>query len=368
MKKLLIANRGEIALRIVRACRELGIKTVAAHTQIDSTLKHLELADETVCIGKVSYIDATQLLAAAISRGCDAVHPGYGFLSENVDFAAQVEAEDLMFVGPTAEQIGTMGNKAMARQVLRAAGVPVFPGSEGELSDVDELLSVAGEISYPVMIKASHGGGGRDIAIANNDSELRQAHENVVAQAKTLFGNGAVYVEKYLEHARHIEIQVFGDGAGRVIHFGARECSIQRFHQKLLEEAPPVGLSSEQLEDLATRCCLALARLNYRNAGTLEFLYRQGEFFFIEMNTRIQVEHPITECISGIDLVKLQLHVASQGSLNIRQEDIKFSGHAIECRINAEDEQFVPCPGRVTGYRVPGGPGIRIESHLFEGL
>jgi len=367
MKRVLIANRGEIALRILRACQELGLETVAAYSQADSRAVHLPLADDTVCIGKHSYLDQSQIISAALSRHCDGVHPGYGFLSESSHFALQVEAAGLCFIGPAATHIELMGDKAKARAAMTAKGILVLPGSDGEVISVDDACDCAKRIGFPVMLKASHGGGGRGIQIVDDEASLRSAFKGLRNEAEQLFGNGGVYIEKWLDAPRHIEIQVFGDGNGRVIHFGARECSIQRRHQKLLEETPPPGIPGARIAELAISCCGALAELNYSNAGTLEFLFQDGAFYFIEMNTRIQVEHPITESVTGIDLVKLQLSFASTGRLSLLQSDVCFSGHAMECRINAEDRNFQPAPGAVNQYRTPGGPGIRLDSHLYPG-
>ena len=367
MKRVLIANRGEIALRILRACKELGLETVAAYSQLDRLALHLSLADDTVCIGRHSYLDSSQIISAALTRNCDGVHPGYGFLSENSDFAAQVEDAGLCFVGPAAVHIEMMGDKAKARAVMAAKGIPVLPGSYGEVARLDDACDCAERIGFPVMIKASHGGGGRGIQIVDNEASLRSAFEGLKNEVEQLFGNGGVYIEKWLDAPRHIEVQVFGDGSGRVLHFGARECSIQRRHQKLLEETPPPGIPVDRIAELALSCCAVLADLKYSNAGTLEFLFQDGAFYFIEMNTRIQVEHPITESVTGIDLVKLQLSLASTGHLPLVQSDICFSGHAMECRINAEDRSFQPAPGPVNQYRTPGGPGIRLDSHLYSG-
>ena len=367
MKRVLIANRGEIALRILRACQELGLETVAAYSQADSRAVHLPLADDTVCIGKHSYLDPSQIISAALSRHCDSVHPGYGFLSESSHFALQVEAAGLCFIGPAATHIELMGDKAKARAAMTAKGILVLPGSDGEVISVDDACDCAKRIGFPVMLKASHGGGGRGIQIVDDEASLRSAFKGLRNEAEQLFGNGGVYIEKWLDAPRHIEIQVFGDGNGRVIHFGARECSIQRRHQKLLEETPPPGIPGARIAELAISCCGALAELNYSNAGTLEFLFQDGAFYFIEMNTRIQVEHPITESVTGIDLVKLQLSFASTGRLSLLQSDVCFSGHAMECRINAEDRNFQPAPGAVNQYRTPGGPGIRLDSHLYPG-
>jgi len=368
MKRLLIANRGEIALRIVRACKELGVESVAAYTQVDSALPHLELADDTVCIGRRSYMDADQLLAAAISRQCDAIHPGYGFLSENSVFSAKAEASGLEFVGPSSNHIAMMGNKSSARSFMRSHDVPVLPGSLGELASLEEAISVAEEIGFPVMLKASAGGGGRGIAVVHDADQLASTHPGLVAQAEGLFTDGSVYLEKYLEQARHIELQIFGDGQGGILYLGARDCSIQRKHQKVVEEAPPPGIDAKVLKSLAEQCCTALSELKYRNAGTLEFLFEDDAFYFIEMNTRIQVEHPVTEMCTGIDLVKLQIAHALYGHTLPLQSEISERGSAIECRINAEDELFNPAPGIVDVLRWPGGPGIRIDSHLYQGI
>ena len=343
------------------------METVAAYSQADSRAVHLPLADDTVCIGKHSYLDQSQIISAALSRHCDSVHPGYGFLSESSHFALQVEAAGLCFIGPAATHIELMGDKAKARAAMTAKGILVLPGSDGEVISVDDACDCAKRIGFPVMLKASHGGGGRGIQIVDDEASLRSAFKGLRNEAEQLFGNGGVYIEKWLDAPRHIEIQVFGDGNGRVIHFGARECSIQRRHQKLLEETPPPGIPGARIAELAISCCGALAELNYSNAGTLEFLFQDGAFYFIEMNTRIQVEHPITESVTGIDLVKLQLSFASTGRLSLLQSDVCFSGHAMECRINAEDRNFQPAPGAVNQYRTPGGPGIRLDSHLYPG-
>ena len=367
MKRLLIANRGEIALRVQRACAELGIETVAAYSRADQDLLHLSLADQTVCIGATSYLNATQLLAAAVTLDCDAVHPGYGLLSEDAAFAASVEEQGLTFVGPTSQQIELMGDKARARGWLAEQGIPVLPGSTGRLGNVDDAHQIAAEIGYPVLLKASHGGGGRGIVIVETPAVLEPAMQKVAAEADAFFGSADCYLEKYLQDARHIEIQVVGDGHGKVLQLGARECSIQRRHQKLIEEAPPPGISTAHINQLATLCAEALARLNYRNVGTLEFLYADDAFYFIEMNTRIQVEHPVTEAVTGLDLVKLQLQLAAGEELKLEQASINSQGHAIECRINAEDEHFMPSPGPVDVLQTPGGMGVRFDSHLYAG-
>lgn len=367
MKRLLIANRGEIALRIARACREASIEVVAAHSRVDENLRHLRLSDDTVCIGQSSYLDVDQLLAAAITRGCDAIHPGYGFLSENSEFAEKAEATGLTFIGPTPEQIRLMGNKSEARRILSDRGVPTLPGSEELTNDLEKVQSFAVQVGYPLLLKASHGGGGRGIKLVEDDSQLAGALAETSQQAENLFGQSEVYLEKYLADARHVEIQIAGDGNGHVISLGARDCSIQRQNQKLIEEAPPPGIEPSRLIELGETCCKALADLNYRNLGTLEFLYRDGEFYFIEMNTRLQVEHPVTEAVTGLDLVAMQLHIAEAGELPLHQSMVQQQGHAIECRINAEDDQFRPSPGLVTDLQWPGGPGIRLDSHLYAG-
>lgn len=367
MKRLLIANRGEIALRILRACRELGIEVVAPYTRADEQMVHLPMADDRICVGRHSYLDAGQLISAAQVTGCDAIHPGYGFLSEDAAFASAVESAEMTFVGPAPEQIAMMGDKASARSLLQAAGVPVLPGSEGIVADVRAAVSAAAAIGYPVMLKAAAGGGGRGILLAGDEETLVQDYATVSAQAEVLFGNPGVYIEKYVADARHIEIQVIGDGNGRVLHLGARECSIQRRHQKLLEEAPPPGIPDNIIESLGRDCCRALETVNYRNAGTLEFLYSSGDFFFIEMNTRIQVEHPVTELVTGVDLVKLQLETARDQGFTLTQSSVSIDGHAMECRINAEDENFLPAPGKVQMLHLPDGPGIRVDTHLYQG-
>ena len=367
MKRVLIANRGEIALRVLRACRELGLETVAAYSKADSFALHLPLADQTVCIGKDSYLDSSQIISAALIRGCDAVHPGYGFLSENSDFASKVRESGLSFIGPSLEHIALMGDKAKARAAMGERGVPVLPGSDDAVKGVGDAVNCGRFIGFPVMVKASHGGGGRGIRVVDSEAALRNTFNELSNEAEQLFGNSNLYIEKWLDAPRHIEIQVFGDGMGRVIHFGARECSIQRRHQKLIEETPPPGIPTDLLDRLAKSSCNAFAKIKYSSAGTLEFLFQNDTFHFIEMNTRIQVEHPITEVITGIDLVKLQVSFASSGKLSLKQEDIRFNGHAMECRINAEDAEFQPAPGLVRDYIVPGGPGVRLDSHLYAG-
>ena len=367
MKRVLIANRGEIALRVLRACRELGLETVAAYSKTDRFAMHLALADQTVCVGKNSYLDSAQIISAALIRGCDGVHPGYGFLSENSDFASKVSESGLCFIGPSAEHIALMGDKAKARSAMKKRGIPVLPGSDDAVAGVGEAIDCAKFIGFPVMLKASYGGGGRGIRFVDSEEELRNTFSELGNEAEQLFGNGNLYIEKWLEAPRHIEIQIFGDGMGRVIHFGARECSIQRRHQKLIEETPPPGIPISLLDRVAEASCRALSELKYSNAGTLEFLFQDGVFHFIEMNTRIQVEHPITELVTGIDLVKLQISFASSGKLPLKQKDIRSKGHAMECRINAEDVEFQPALGSVNEYSVPGGPGVRLDSHLYAG-
>ncbi|WHN64974.1 acetyl-CoA carboxylase biotin carboxylase subunit [Cysteiniphilum sp. QT6929] len=371
IKKLLIANRGEIALRILRACRELGIKTVAVHSTVDRDLMHVKLADETICIGPASptnsYLHIPAIIAAAEVSGADAIHPGYGFLSENADFADAVESSGFIFVGPRAESIRVMGDKVAAIKAMKEAGVPCVPGSNGPISkDPQKNLAMADNIGYPIMIKAAGGGGGRGMRVVRKKEDLLKFIEMTQAEAKMAFNNDMVYMEKFLENPRHIEIQVFGDGEGNAIHLFERDCSTQRRHQKVIEEAPAVGLTDEQRAEIGKRCVDACKMLKYRGAGTFEFLYENGEFYFIEMNTRIQVEHPVTESITNIDLIKEQIRIASGGSLTFKQEDIKITGHAIECRINAEDpEKMMPCPGKIDIYHAPGGPGVRVDSHIY---
>lgn len=373
LEKVLIANRGEIALRILRACRELGIKTVAAHSTADRSLKHVLLADETVCIGPPksvdSYLNMPALISAAEVTDAVAIHPGYGFLSENADFAERVERSGFTFIGPTADVIRMMGDKVQAIRTMKAAGVPCVPGSDGPLGDNgDENLRIARDIGYPVIIKASGGGGGRGMRVVHSEASLLGAINLTRNEALAAFGNPEVYMEKFLERPRHIEFQVLADHHGNVIHLGERDCSMQRRHQKVIEEAPAPGITTEQRERMGKRCVRACEEIGYRNAGTFEFLYQDGEFFFIEMNTRVQVEHPVTELITGIDIVKAQLLIASGEKLSIRQKDVQIRGHAIECRINAEDAKtFMPSPGQVTLWHPPGGPGIRVDSHVYSG-
>ncbi|WP_142849890.1 acetyl-CoA carboxylase biotin carboxylase subunit [Telmatospirillum sp. J64-1] len=371
-EKVLIANRGEIALRIHRACREMGIRTVAVHSTADADAMHVRLADESVCIGPASardsYLNKAAILSAATITNADAIHPGYGFLSENADFAQMVEEHGFTFIGPSADHIRMMGDKITAKQAAEAAGLPCVPGSAGALSSEEEALRVAGEIGYPVLIKATAGGGGKGMKVANSAEELRESWRLARQEAKAAFGNPDVYMEKYLQKPRHIEIQILADGFGNVVHLGERDCSLQRKHQKVLEEAPSPALNAEARARIGQIACDAIRKLGYRNAGTLEFLYENGEFYFIEMNTRLQVEHPVTEAISGIDLVREQIRVAAGAPLGYTQADIRFSGHAIECRINAENpETFAPSPGRVGGYHAPGGLGVRVDSGLYSG-
>ena len=373
LEKVVIANRGEIALRVLRACRELGIKTVAVHSTADNNLKHVLLADETVCIGPPpstqSYLDMPAIIAAAEVTDAMAIHPGYGFLSENADFAERVEESGFVFIGPRAETIRIMGDKVAAIRAMKAAGVPCVPGSDGPLgTDAAENLRLGREIGYPVIIKASGGGGGRGMRVVHTEASLVNAINVTKSEAQAAFGNAEVYMEKFLEQPRHIEFQVLADGKGNAIHLGERDCSMQRRHQKVLEEAPAPGITAEQRDAMGQRCVQACIDLKYSGAGTFEFLYENGEFFFIEMNTRVQVEHPVTEMVTGVDIVKAQLRIAAGEGLPYRQEDISWRGHAIECRINAEDPKtFMPSPGTVTLWHAPGGPGVRVDSHLYSG-
>ncbi|OAN51127.1 acetyl-CoA carboxylase biotin carboxylase subunit [Paramagnetospirillum marisnigri] len=371
-EKVLIANRGEIALRIHRACREMGIRTVAVHSTADNDAMHVRLADEAVCIGppsaRDSYLNKAAILSAATITGADAIHPGYGFLSENADFAQMVEEHGFVFIGPTADHIRMMGDKITAKQAAKDAGIPVVPGSEGSIDSEEQALSVAESIGYPVLIKATAGGGGKGMKVARTASELVEAWKMARNEAKAAFGNADVYMEKYLGKPRHIEMQILADNYGAVVHLGERDCSLQRKHQKVLEEAPSPALNADQRERIGKIACDAIAKLGYRNAGTIEFLFENGEFYFIEMNTRLQVEHPITEAITGIDLVREQIRIAAGAPLGYTQADIRFQGHALECRVNAEDPQtFIPCPGRIEGYHAPGGLGVRVDSGLYAG-
>jgi acetyl-CoA carboxylase, biotin carboxylase subunit len=373
LDKVVIANRGEIALRVLRACRELGIKTVAVHSTADNNLKHVLLADETVCIGPPpspqSYLNMPAIISAAEVTDSVAIHPGYGFLSENADFAERVEKSGFVFIGPKAETIRMMGDKVSAIRAMKKAGVPCVPGSDGPLGeDPQENLRIARQIGYPVIIKASGGGGGRGMRVVHAEAALLNAITVTQQEALAAFGNPQVYMEKFLEKPRHIEFQVIADNYGNVVHLGERDCSMQRRHQKVIEEAPAPGLPAAERERMGQRCAEACRVVGYRSAGTFEFLYQDGEFYFIEMNTRIQVEHPVTELVTGIDLVKTQLLIASGEKLPFTQGDIQMRGHAIECRINAEDAKtFMPSPGPVKLWHAPGGPGIRVDSHLYSG-
>jgi acetyl-CoA carboxylase, biotin carboxylase subunit len=373
IEKLVIANRGEIALRILRACRELGIKTVAVHSTADYSLKHVLLADESVCIGpppsSQSYLNMPAIISAAEVTDSVAIHPGYGFLSENADFAERVENSGFVFVGPRAETIRLMGDKVSAIRVMKGHGVPCVPGSDGPLGDdADENMRVAREVGYPVIIKASGGGGGRGMRVVHTDASLLNAISVTQSEALAAFGNAQVYMEKFLERPRHIEFQVLADNYGNVVHLGERDCSMQRRHQKVIEEAPAPGLTAKQRKTMGERCARACREVGYRNAGTLEFLYQDNEFYFIEMNTRVQVEHPVTELVTGIDIVKAQLLIAAGEPLGFSQSDIQIRGHAVECRINAEDAKtFVPSPGPIRLWHSPGGPGIRVDSHVYTG-
>ena len=373
LEKIVIANRGEIALRVLRACRELGIKSVAVHSSADNNLKHVLLADETVCIGPPqsaeSYLNMPAIISAAEVTDAVAVHPGYGFLSENADFAERVESSGFTFVGPPASAIRLMGDKVSAIQAMKAAGVPCVPGSDGPLGeDHDENLRLARDIGYPIIIKASGGGGGRGMRVVHSEASLTAAITVTKAEARSAFGNDVVYMEKFLEKPRHIEFQLLADGQGNAIHLGERDCSMQRRHQKVIEEAPAPGITEEQRQKIGMRCVDACLEIGYRSAGTFEFLYEDGEFYFIEMNTRLQVEHPVTEMITGIDIVREQLKIASGEKLDITQDQVQLQGHAIECRINAEDPKtFMPSPGMITLWHAPGGPGIRLESHVYSG-
>lgn len=373
LSKVVIANRGEIALRILRACRELGIKTVAVHSEADRDLKHVRLADESVCIGPApsdqSYLNVPAIISAAEVTDAVAIHPGYGFLSENADFAERVEDSGFIFIGPTPESIRTMGDKVAAIEAMKSAGVPCVPGSDGPLGDDNDTnLKLANKIGYPIIIKAAGGGGGRGMRVVHSDATLTNSIALTKQEAGTFFGNNMVYMEKYLETPRHIEIQVISDGQGNAIHLGERDCSIQRRNQKVVEEAPAPEITPKQRKKIGQRCVDACNKMRYRGAGTFEFLYQDGEFYFIEMNTRVQVEHPVTEMVTGVDIIKEQLYIASGEKLKIKQGDIEIRGHAIECRINAEHpETFIPSPGKIERFHPPGGPGIRIDTHIYGG-
>src|SRR5215208_4293373 len=370
-ENILIANRGEIALRIQRACREMGIRTVVVHSEADTEAKYVKLADESVCIGPPpaasSYLNVPAIISAAEVTDAEAIHPGYGFLSENADFAEKVERSGFVFIGPRPENIRLMGDKVSAKQAMVKAGVPTVPGSEGALpEDPKEIVRIARKVGYPVIIKAAGGGGGRGMRVVHTEAALLNAVQMTKAEAGAAFGNPAVYLEKYLQNPRHIEIQILADKHKNAVYLGERDCSMQRRHQKVMEEAPAPGIPRKQIEKIGERCVAACKRIGYRGAGTFEFLYEKGEFYFIEMNTRVQVEHPVTELISGIDIVKTQIMVAAGYKLPFSQRDIALRGHAIECRVNAEDPyKFVPSPGRITMWHAPGGPGVRVDSHVY---
>ncbi|MGY4750743.1 acetyl-CoA carboxylase biotin carboxylase subunit [Pannonibacter sp. Q-1] len=370
--KILIANRGEIALRVLRACKELGISTVAVHSTADADAMHVRLADESVCIGPApardSYLNIPALMAACEITGADAVHPGYGFLSENARFAEILEAHNITFIGPTSEHIRIMGDKIEAKQTAKRLGIPVVPGSDGAVTPKDDAHAIAREIGYPVLVKAAAGGGGRGMKVALTEADLDNALSTARSEAKAAFGDDALYMEKYLAKPRHIEIQVLGDGQGNAIHLGERDCSLQRRHQKVLEEAPSPALNASQRAEIGEIVADAMRKLKYRGVGTVEFLYEDGQFYFIEMNTRLQVEHPVTEMVTGIDLVNEQIRIAAGGTLGLKQEDVLFEGHAIECRINAENPRsFAPSPGTITYYHPPGGLGVRVDSGVYQG-
>ncbi len=372
-EKILIANRGEIALRIQRACREMGIRTVAVFSEADREAKYVRLADEAVCIGPPpsakSYLHVPAIIAAAEVTDAEAIHPGYGFLSENADFAERVEHSGFVFIGPRPDTIRLMGDKVSAKDAMKAAGVPVVPGSEGALpEDPEEWLRMGRDVGYPVIIKAAGGGGGRGMRVVHTEAALAQAVQLTQGEAKAAFGNPTVYMEKFLGNPRHIEIQVLSDEHGNAVHMGERDCSMQRRHQKILEEAPAPGLDAKLRNKIGERCAEACRKIGYRGAGTFEFLYEDGEFFFIEMNTRVQVEHPVTVLITGVDIVQETIRIAAGEALSVKQKEIQFRGHAIECRINAEDPySFTPSPGRISLYHAPGGPGVRVDSHVYQG-
>jgi len=370
--KVLIANRGEIALRILRACSEMGIQTVAVHSTADEGAMHVRLADESVCIGppsvRDSYLNTSAILSAALISGADAIHPGYGFLSENADFAAMVEEHEITFIGPSPDHIRLMGDKIAAKAAVKAAGIPVVPGSDGGVATKEEALRLGKEIGYPVLVKAAAGGGGRGMKIAETEDDMVEAFLTARGEAEAAFGNGEVYIEKYLGQPRHIEIQLLADNHGNVVHLGERDCSLQRRHQKVLEESPSPALNRAERERIGEVARAAAEKLGYRSAGTIEFLYENGEFYFIEMNTRLQVEHPVTEMITGLDLVREMVRVASGAPLGYEQKDIRFNGHSIECRVNAENpETFAPSPGKIGDYHAPGGLGVRVDSALYSG-
>lgn len=371
-EKILIANRGEIALRIHRACREMGIHTVAIHSTADADAMHVRLADESVCVGppsaKESYLNIPAILTAAAITGADAIHPGVGFMSENATFANMVEEHGFTFIGPTPEHIRLMGDKIAAKKTVKRLGLPTVPGSDGEVKDFESAKKISDEIGYPILIKASAGGGGKGMKVANSEDELEEAYNLARNEARAAFGNDEVYMERYLARPRHIEVQLLGDTHGNAIHFGERDCSIQRRHQKVIEEAPSPGLNASERLKIGELAAGVIQKLGYRGVGTIEFLYEGGEFYFIEMNTRLQVEHTVTEMITGIDLVREQIRVANGLPLSYKQEDISFNGHAIECRINAENpETFTPAPGQIKGFHAPGGLGVRVDSALYDG-
>lgn len=370
--KILVANRGEIALRVIRAAREMGIQTVAVHSTADTDAMHVRMADESVCIGPPpgtdSYLSIPSIIAACEVTGAQAIHPGYGFLSENANFVQIVEDHGLTFIGPTAEHIRVMGDKITAKDTMKALGVPCVPGSDGGVPDYESAKALCADMGFPVIIKATAGGGGRGMKLAKSAEDLETAFRTARAEGKAAFGNDEVYIEKYLGTPRHIEVQVFGDGKGRAVHLGERDCSLQRRHQKVFEEAPGPSITPEQRAEIGRTCAEAVARINYAGAGTIEFLYENGQFFFIEMNTRLQVEHPVTEAIFGVDLVREQIRVAAGYEMSFKQEDLHINGHSIEVRLNAEKlPNFTPCPGTITQYHAPGGLGVRMDSALYDG-
>ena len=373
LERVLIANRGEIALRVLRACRELGIETVAVHSKADRELKHVRLADQAVCIGPPpsaqSYLNVPAIISVAEVTNADGIHPGYGFLSENADFAEQVEESGFVFIGPRAETIRLMGDKVSAKQQMKRSGVPTVPGSEGAIpDDPDEILRIARDIGYPIIVKAAAGGGGRGMRVVHNEEVLLSSIQVTQSEAQAAFGSPVVYMEKFLQRPRHVEVQVLADGQGGAVHLGDRDCSLQRRHQKVIEEAPAPDIDDKLRADIGEACVEACIDMGYRGAGTFEFLYEDGGFYFIEMNTRVQVEHPVTEMITGVDIVREQLLIASGEKLSIRQEDVRFTGHALECRINAEDPRnFLPSPGKINTFHAPGGPGVRVDSHVYNG-
>ena len=373
LERVLIANRGEIALRILRACKELGIESIAVHSTVDRELKHVRLADQAVCIGSApsaqSYLNVPAIISAAEVTNADAIHPGYGFLSENADFAEQVEKSGFIFVGPRAETIRLMGDKVSAKQMMKKTGVPTVPGSEGKVpDDPDEVIKLARDIGYPLIVKAAAGGGGRGMRVVHNEEVLLSSIQVTQSEAQAAFGSSVVYLEKYLQRPRHVEIQVLADGQGNAVHLGDRDCSLQRRHQKVIEEAPAPDIDPKLRDEIGAACVNACIAMGYRGAGTFEFLYEDGGFYFIEMNTRVQVEHPVTEMVTGVDIVREQLLIASGEKLSITQDDVHITGHAIECRINAEDPStFMPSPGKINTFHAPGGPGVRVDSHVYDG-